>query len=145
MLSSLATMGGGDARRGRPTAQVALSEEERETLERWARRPKSAQALALRLMKAEKAWDHDAFFDYCDRWMYEDETEALKKLKEDAKMEQPDWAHGAGAPGLPLLITTMMAIWILHFPVSRGTVVCQQSIITMATILFPGSPGSNLL
>jgi len=36
------------ARRGRPTVQVVLSEGERETLERWARRPKSAQALALR-------------------------------------------------------------------------------------------------
>lgn len=36
------------AERGRPTARVVLSEEERETLERWARRPKSAQALALR-------------------------------------------------------------------------------------------------
>ncbi len=36
------------ARRGRPTARVVLSGEERETLERWARRPKSAQALALR-------------------------------------------------------------------------------------------------
>jgi transposase len=35
-------------RRGRPTAQIALSDEEREVLERWARRPKSAQALALR-------------------------------------------------------------------------------------------------
>jgi len=52
-----------------------------------------AEALALRLMKAERAWDHDAFFDYCDRWMYEDETEALKKLKLDAKMDEPDWAH----------------------------------------------------
>ena len=29
-------------------AEVVLSEEEREVLERWARRPKSAQALALR-------------------------------------------------------------------------------------------------
>ncbi len=36
------------ARRGRPTVPVVLSDEERETLERWARRPKSAQALALR-------------------------------------------------------------------------------------------------
>jgi transposase len=33
---------------GRPTATIDLSEAERETLERWARRPKSAQALALR-------------------------------------------------------------------------------------------------
>jgi transposase len=36
------------ARTGRPTAVVVLTGEERETLERWARRPKSAQALALR-------------------------------------------------------------------------------------------------
>ena len=35
-------------RRGRPTVQIVLSEEERETLQRWARRPKSAQVLALR-------------------------------------------------------------------------------------------------
>ena len=28
--------------------EVVLTDEERETLERWARRPKSAQALALR-------------------------------------------------------------------------------------------------
>src|SRR5438477_1524531 len=33
---------------GRPTAVIVLSDEERETLERRARRPKSAQALALR-------------------------------------------------------------------------------------------------
>lgn len=36
------------AQRGRPTAEVILTEEEREVLERWARRPKSCQALALR-------------------------------------------------------------------------------------------------
>lgn len=34
--------------RGRPTARIVLSDDERETLERWARRPKSGQALALR-------------------------------------------------------------------------------------------------
>ena len=34
--------------RGRRAPVVVLSEEERETLERWARRPKSAQALAFR-------------------------------------------------------------------------------------------------
>ena len=33
---------------GRPTAVIVLSDEERETLQRWARRPRSAQALALR-------------------------------------------------------------------------------------------------
>ena len=36
-----------DARRGRPTVAIVLDGEERETLERWARRPKSSQALAL--------------------------------------------------------------------------------------------------
>ena len=36
------------AQRGRPTAQIVLSDDERETLERWARRPKTGQALALR-------------------------------------------------------------------------------------------------
>jgi transposase len=36
------------ARRGRPTVEIVLSPEERATLERWARRQKSSQALALR-------------------------------------------------------------------------------------------------
>jgi transposase len=36
------------AERGRPKAPLVLSEEERQTLERWARRRTSAQALALR-------------------------------------------------------------------------------------------------
>jgi transposase len=36
------------ARTGRPTAELVLTDDERETLARWARRPKSAQALALR-------------------------------------------------------------------------------------------------
>jgi transposase len=49
--------------RGRPKAPLVLSDEERETLERWARRPKSAQALALRcrivLACAEGATNND--------------------------------------------------------------------------------------
>jgi len=36
------------ARRGRPTVEIILSAEERRTLERWARRHSSSQALALR-------------------------------------------------------------------------------------------------
>ena len=36
------------ARRGRPTSVVTLNADERQTLERWGRRPTSAQALALR-------------------------------------------------------------------------------------------------
>ena len=34
--------------RGTKLAELVLSDDERETLERWARRPTSAQALALR-------------------------------------------------------------------------------------------------
>ena len=34
--------------RGRPKAPLVLTDEERETLQRWARRPKSAQSLAFR-------------------------------------------------------------------------------------------------
>jgi transposase len=36
------------AERGRPKAELVLTDDEREALARWARRPKSAQALALR-------------------------------------------------------------------------------------------------
>jgi DNA-binding CsgD family transcriptional regulator len=36
------------ARRGTPLSELTLSVDERETLERWARRHTSAQALALR-------------------------------------------------------------------------------------------------
>jgi hypothetical protein len=36
------------ARAGRPKAVLVLSDEERDTLARWARRPSSAQSLALR-------------------------------------------------------------------------------------------------
>src|SRR5664279_620682 len=36
------------AGKGRPKAELLLTDDERETLERWARRPTSAQALAQR-------------------------------------------------------------------------------------------------
>ena len=41
-----------------------------------------AQALMLRLMHAEKAWNHDAFFDYVDRWMFENDATFVKTIKE---------------------------------------------------------------
>jgi len=40
------------------------------------------EALALRLLHAEAAWGHDAFLDYMDRWMGEDDTPFLKKIRE---------------------------------------------------------------
>lgn len=38
-------------------------------------------ALATGIMHAEDLWNHDAFFDYVDRWMTEDDTEFLKEIK----------------------------------------------------------------
>lgn len=55
-----------------------------------------AQALALRLMRAEEAWGHDAFLDYMDRWMYEDDTAFIKAIKEaTGKDYDREWSrHG---------------------------------------------------
>jgi hypothetical protein len=39
------------------------------------------EALAARILHAEKYWDHDAFFSYVDRWMTEDDTEFLKIIQ----------------------------------------------------------------
>lgn len=53
-----------------------------------------AQALALRLMHAENAWDHDAFFDYVDRWMYEDDAAFVKTIKEATGRDHDhDWSR----------------------------------------------------
>ncbi|UCG49606.1 MAG: hypothetical protein JSU94_07465 [Phycisphaerales bacterium] len=53
-----------------------------------------AQALALRLMHAEKAWNHDAFFDYIDRWMYEDDTAFVKTIREaTGRDHDKEWAR----------------------------------------------------
>jgi len=38
------------------------------------------QALVMRLMGAEEQWNHDAFFDYVDRWMYEDDREHRREI-----------------------------------------------------------------
>jgi len=49
------------------------------------------EALAARLMHAEKAWNYDAFFAYVDRWMTEDDTEHVKAIK-DALGEEADFS-----------------------------------------------------
>ena len=52
------------------------------------------QALALRLLGAEKFWDHDPFFDYVDRWMYENDTEFLKTIKTSTGQDHNhDWSR----------------------------------------------------
>jgi hypothetical protein len=53
-----------------------------------------AQALALRLMYAEKAWNHDAFFEYVDRWMYEDDTAFVRTIREaTGRDHDKEWAR----------------------------------------------------
>ena len=53
-----------------------------------------AQALALRMLHAERAWDHDAFFDYVDRWMFENDAEFVKTIREaTGKDHDKDWAR----------------------------------------------------
>lgn len=53
-----------------------------------------AQALALRLLRAEEAWGHDAFFDYADRWMYEDDSAFVKAIREaTGRDHDKEWAR----------------------------------------------------
>ena len=39
------------------------------------------EALAARLLHAERVWNHDAFFAYVDRWMTEDDTSFVAAIK----------------------------------------------------------------
>ncbi len=52
------------------------------------------EALAARLMHAEKYWDHDAFFAYVDRWMTEDDTVINEVLKETGRADYMDKDFG---------------------------------------------------
>jgi hypothetical protein len=52
-------------------------------------------------MHAEKAWDHDAFLDYVDRWMYQtdEKLSAHDRCWENFVTEL--WARYRAAPGMP--------------------------------------------
>jgi hypothetical protein len=39
------------------------------------------EALAIHILKAENVWNYPAFFDYVDRWMTEDDTQAVADIK----------------------------------------------------------------
>ncbi len=53
-----------------------------------------AQALSLRLLHAEDTWGHDAFFDYVDRWMYEDDAGFVKTIKKATGQDyDKEWAR----------------------------------------------------
>ena len=88
---------------GRPTVAIDLSETEGETLERWARRPKSAQALALRcrivLLAAEgKANNQIATELGCDRNTVGKWRRRFSEHRLDGLQDEP-------RPGKPRTIT----------------------------------------
>jgi transposase len=88
---------------GRPTIKIELSEQERETLERWARRPKSAQALALRcrivLATAEGGTDREiAAALGCHRATVGKWRARFVQLRLDGLQDEP-------RPGAPRTIT----------------------------------------
>jgi hypothetical protein len=39
------------------------------------------EALAMRILGAQDIWNYPAFFDYVDRWMFEDDTQAIAQIK----------------------------------------------------------------
>jgi hypothetical protein len=50
------------------------------------------EALAIHLLHAESIWNHPAFFDYVDRWMTEDDTEAIALIKKQTGVDySQDW------------------------------------------------------
>jgi hypothetical protein len=52
------------------------------------------EALAARILHAEKFWDHDAFFAYVDRWMTEDDSKLIKIIKDArGKDYSVNWAR----------------------------------------------------
>jgi hypothetical protein len=56
------------------------------------------QGLALRILGLEKQWNHDAFFDYVDRWMTEDDLPARQVISKefgDKNLVNPEkgWCH----------------------------------------------------
>jgi hypothetical protein len=52
-----------------------------------------AQALAIHLLRAEEAWNHDAFLDYVDRWMYEKDAPFVQVLKTAGHNYDEDWCQ----------------------------------------------------
>ena len=51
------------------------------------------QALAIHLLRAEKVWNHDAFLDYVDRWMHENDAPAIKTLAALGHNYNQDWTR----------------------------------------------------
>ena len=80
------------------------------------------QALVLRLLKAERMWGHDAFFDYVDRWMTENDAphrREIQKTWRDASLgDSNTWSH-QGNTWEPFV----RSMWLAY----RGPIVPLQS------------------
>src|SRR5207237_10229669 len=96
--SSSTTIGGGMPVR----AEVVLADEERETLERWARRPKSAQALALRCRIVLAAADGEQSKDIAERLGCNAST--VGKWRGRFAAHRLDGLHDEPRPGKPRTI-----------------------------------------
>lgn len=59
------------------------------------------QVLVMRMMRAEKQWNHDAFFAYVDRWMSEDDAEhrheIAKYFTNRVLQDDATWGHQSNA------------------------------------------------
>lgn len=91
------------ARTGRPTPTVTLTDEERETLERWARRPSSAQALAMRCRIVLAAADGEQNKDIAARVGCNPNT--VGKWRRRFAEAGIDGLHDEPRPGAPRKIT----------------------------------------
>ena len=61
-------------------------------------------ALAARLMNAQQAWGHDAFFDYCEGWMRQDDPYAAARGKHPRPEQE-------GKTYDPLVSNMFLAYW----------------------------------
>ena len=84
-------------------AEVVLSDEEREVLERWARRPKSSQALALRCRIVLAAADGELSMEIADRLGCHAST--VGKWRGRFAQRGLDGLHDEPRPGKPRSIT----------------------------------------
>jgi len=81
---------------------IVLADDERETLERWARRPKSAQALALRCRIILAAADGESSIDIAARFGCTASTVGKWRVRFAAK--RVDGLHDEPRPGKPRTI-----------------------------------------
>jgi len=91
------------ARTGRPTPAVTLTDDDRETLERWARRPSSAQALAMRCRIVLAAADGEQNKDIAERVGCNPNT--VGKWRRRFAEAGIDGLHDEPRPGAPRKIT----------------------------------------